>query len=442
MKRRSAAAIALLTVAYAVLSNAWIAVREAPLLCLLLLPTALMINLLAGVPYGCIPGKRLCFEHHGVCCLLIFSFSTFLSACFHLWLAFYAFPSVPHLFWFSALWCFLFEAVLFWNGIICVYLTSVQLGIRIRVIGLICGMIPIAHLIALFRIIKVCRREVAFETEKYLQNEARSEKKICATHYPILLVHGVFFRDFKLLDYWGRIPGELKKNGAVIYYGEHQSAASVAVSAEELNRRIRTIVEATGCEKVNIIAHSKGGLDCRRAIAEGGAPYIASLTTINTPHRGCLFAEYLLEKAPEKLRAKVASAYNAAAEKLGDQTPDFLAAVQDLTAASCRTLNETYPAAPAGIFCQSFGSVLRGARGGRFPLNFTYHFVRHFDGENDGLVSTDSFAWGEKYTCVTSPRKRGISHGDMIDLNRENIPGFDVREFYVNIVSDLRERGL
>lgn len=36
---------------------------------------------------------------------------------------------------------------------------------------------------------------------------------------------------------------------------------------------------------------------------------------------------------------------------------------------------------------------------------------------------------------------RGISHGDVIDLNRENIKGFDVREFYINLVSDLREKG-
>ena len=28
-----------------------------------------------------------------------------------------------------------------------------------------------------------------------------------------------------------------------------------------------------------------------------------------------------------------------------------------------------------------------------------------------------------------------------IDLNRENIKGFDVRELYVGIVSDLKERG-
>ena len=37
--------------------------------------------------------------------------------------------------------------------------------------------------------------------------------------------------------------------------------------------------------------------------------------------------------------------------------------------------------------------------------------------------------------------KRGISHGDMIDLNRQNIEEFDVREFYVQLVADLKKRG-
>jgi len=82
------------------------------------------------------------------------------------------------------------------------------------------------------------------------------------------------------------------------------------------------------------------------------------------------------------------------------------------------------------------------ATGGKFPLNFSYHLVKYFSGENDGLVSEDSFSWGEKYTLLRASGKRGISHGDMIDLNRENISGFDVREFYVNLVKDLKQRGL
>ena len=70
-----------------------------------------------------------------------------------------------------------------------------------------------------------------------------------------------------------------------------------------------------------------------------------------------------------------------------------------------------------------------------------YPMVKHFDGDNDGLVSVDSMKWGSKFIYQTVPSGRGISHGDMIDLNRENIPGFDVREFYVNLVHELKEMG-
>ena len=42
---------------------------------------------------------------------------------------------------------------------------------------------------------------------------------------------------------------------------------------------------------------------------------------------------------------------------------------------------------------------------------------------------------------VPDAKRRGISHGDMIDLNRENIPGFDVREWYVQLVQQLKQKG-
>lgn len=191
----------------------------------------------------------------------------------------------------------LIENIVFWNGIIRVYITSEQLGIRWRVIGILCGWIPIAHLIALGIIIRTVSKEVSFENDKILLNHSRKKQKICATKYPILMVHGVFFRDFRYLNYWGRIPKELERNGAVIYYGNQQSAASVEECGKELADRIKEIVRDTGCEKVNIISHSKGGLDSRYALSMTDASqYVASLTTINTPHRGCEFADYLLSK--------------------------------------------------------------------------------------------------------------------------------------------------
>jgi triacylglycerol lipase len=42
---------------------------------------------------------------------------------------------------------------------------------------------------------------------------------------------------------------------------------------------------------------------------------------------------------------------------------------------------------------------------------------------------------------LSAAGKRGISHGDVIDLNREKFDGFDVREFYVQLVSDLKQKG-
>ena len=46
------------------------------------------------------------------------------------------------------------ETIVFWTGIVTVYLSSVQLGLKWRVIGVLCGWIPIANLIALRRIIR------------------------------------------------------------------------------------------------------------------------------------------------------------------------------------------------------------------------------------------------------------------------------------------------
>ena len=373
--------------------------------------------------------------------LTVFYISVIVSAVYHIILGIKTIPTDYMTFVWSALICFGVNFIVFWNGIICVYLTSTQLGIKLRVIGIICGFIPVANLIALFFIIKTTAEECFFEQKKEKINRQRASQKVCATKYPILLVHGVFFRDTKYFNYWGRVPKELETNGATLFYGNHPSAASIADSAEFLKNRILEILAETGAEKVNIIAHSKGGLDCRYAVSNLDiADKVASLTTINTPHNGCLFADYLLNKIPENIKTKVANTYNAALRKFGEEA-DFLAAINDLTSSRLQELNEEMPT-PEGVYTQSVGTVLKKATSGKFPLNFSYHLVKHFSGENDGLVSEDSFSFGEKYTLVRPQGKRGISHGDMIDLNRENIVGFDVREFYVNLVNELKNKGL
>lgn len=445
MKKLMITAIVLYSLVISVIVNSFVLIKEDLRLLIAVVPLFLLVNGIAGFFVIKTSSKRLRVCCHGTVTLLVFVASAVVSLVYHIILTVSVITgggSLWDVLW-SAVYCIVLEAVVFWNGIISVYLTSVQLGIKQRVIGALCGMIPIVNLIALAGIIRSTFGEVLFESEKEQLDNARQDKQICKTRYPILMVHGVFFRDSAKFNYWGRIPAALEKNGAVICYGEHESASSVAASAEELSIRIREIVQQFGCEKVNIIAHSKGGLDCRYAIAKlGMAPYVASLTTINTPHRGCLFADHLLHTIAPEIKNGIANTYNAALRKLGDKQPDFLTAVGDLTAESCERLNAEIGDIPEDIFCQSTGSILKKARDGQFPLNFSYNIVKQHDGPNDGLASERAFAWGERYTLLTTGSENGISHGDMIDLNRRNVEGFDVREFYVQLVSDLKSRGL
>ena len=88
-------------------------------------------------------------------------------------------------------------------------------------------------------------------------------------------------------------------------------------------------------------------------------------------------------------------------------------------------------------------SVMKRPGSAAPPLNLSYRLVKKYDrAENDGLVALPSARYGKFLGCLRAGGKRGISHGDMIDLMREDIPGFDVREFYIGLVRDLKARGL
>lgn len=327
------------------------------------------------------------------------------------------------------------------NGFLRIIATSTQISLFKRLAWLLLWWVPVLNLWLTFSICHAVRMEYEFELSKIELNEVRRENECCKTRYPVVMVHGVFFRDWQYFNYWGRIPKELNRNGCTVYYGKQQSAASVETSARELKERVLSIIEETGCEKVNLIAHSKGGLDSRYAISRLGlAPYVASLTTINTPHLGCCWVDQVLARCPKKLLSFVAAKYNRIFSKLGDASPDFEAAVFDLTHDHCSQFNEE-TGDYSDILCQSVMSRMSSMFSDGVPCNIGYLLVKHCEGVNDGLVCADSAVWGKFLGYLDTPGRRGISHGDMIDLRRENIRGFDVREFYVELVKKLKEQG-
>ena len=443
MRSKSTNLILLLSVGLlALFANCGVVVYFYPTFLTILVACVAGISALPMLAQAAPMGRQLWFLTHGNYCLKIFFCSTVLSVIFQVFLGLMIAAQYPLLYLVNLLICFGVLAVFFYIGIVIVYCTSSQLGLKLRIWGVCLGMIPLVNIIGLVMILQETDREILFEKEKELLNQRRKNRQICKTKYPILLVHGVFFRDFKYFGYWGRIPGQLRRNGASVYFGNQPSADSIGNCAKILTERIQQIIHETGCEKVNIIAHSKGGLDCRYALAFcGAAPYVASLTTVSTPHRGSEFADYMLTRVSAKNQHRFCSAYNKTLNKLGEPEADLMTAVRELTTEHCTALDKRMHQ-PEGILCQSFGSKMNKPLKGRFPMNFTGVVMGYLAQDNDGIVGADSFPWGDRYTLLTSDSPVGISHCDMTDLNRTNLPDFDIREFYVQLVAELKEKGL
>ena len=266
------------------------------------------------------------------------------------------------------------------------------------------------------------------------------------TKYPILLLHGVGFRDLKWPLYWGRIPKALSDMGVELFYGQQDCWARVEDNAKTIKARIRQIIDETGSEKVNIIAHSKGGLEARMVASSlGMGKAIASITTIGTPHRGSKTIDKLL-KIPDSLFNIASFAVDNWIGLIGDTKPNFYAVCQDFSTEYAERFNRENPDVP-GVYYQSYAGIMRTPFSD-INLSTANLIVKLIEGDNDGLVSVDSAKWGDSFTLLTGCTNRGISHYDEIDFRRtpfsfkKNEQGVtDICNVYRKIVADLAARG-
>ena len=263
--------------------------------------------------------------------------------------------------------------------------------------------------------------------------------------YPVLLVHGMGFRDSAHLNYWGRIPAKMEEVGCMVYYGNQDSNGTVESNGEFLAKRIKEILEETGAEKINVIAHSKGGLDMRYAISSlqmSGS--VASLTTISTPHHGSQTVDKLL-KLPAFLVRIVANCGDRWMRICGDKNPDTYAVFKIFATEAAEEFNRNNPDSPE-VYYQSYAFIMKHAWSDM--LMFVPNLVVNmFEGPNDGLLAPRAVMWTNFRGVVTSNSGRGISHCDEVDVRRRKFTkkqgdGIqDITDFYVRIVADLREKG-
>lgn len=340
----------------------------------------------------------------------------------------------------DGIFAFLYFYLLILNGSIRILCTCRSLGVWKRVCILCLLWIPVLHLLFAKYLSKRAYIEYDARRCRFENRLIRADSRICATKYPLVMLHGIGFRDLRYFNYWGRIPGELVRNGAVVYYGHQEAWGTIEANAGIIRDKIGEILRENHCEKVNLIAHSKGGLDARYLISGlHMEDQIASLTTVSTPHRGSELLN-LLNRLPDPVYRFAASVFDRAYARFGDKTPDCYHASKQLSPEYCREFNEAYPDSPR-VYYQSYASCMKHTLGdGLLSVPNLLMFLAGAS-RNDGLVTVESARWGNFRAVFQSEGRRGISHGDMIDLKREDYKGFDVVEAYVQMVADLKEKG-
>ena len=126
-----------------------------------------------------------------------------------------------------------------------------------------------------------------------------------------------------------------------------------------------------------------GGLDARYAVSQLGLhEHVSDVVTVTTPNRGSPFADFCLRNLGDRL------GLIPLLERIGLD----VGAVADLTTANCAAFNEQVRDVP-GVRYYSVTAARPWHKMPPFALG-SYAVIRSAEGDNDGLVSVRSGAWG------------------------------------------------
>ena len=254
--------------------------------------------------------------------------------------------------------------------------------------------------------------------------------------YPVVLVHGIGAHDRKgPVKFWGRIPQMLENKNLQVFRGNTDAWGNYESNALLLKETIEKILLDTKKEKVNIIAHSKGGIDSRFFIWKHNfAEKIASLTTICTPHHGSEIADLLHKQkiVHTKFSKKALRIFGSI---YGDINPDLYAANSQLTTENMKKFNRDI-VLDKKVYHQSFYTTMKNAFDD-VMFFYSYLYLKKTAGKNDGVVSARSAEWGDNIVHLAN----GVSHGEILDLKMKTVSGIHIPGLYLDIIKNLEKKG-
>jgi pimeloyl-ACP methyl ester carboxylesterase len=118
------------------------------------------------------------------------------------------------------------------------------------------------------------------------------------TPLPVLLIHG-YRSTHTVWDEWVNMLGDYGIEAKAVTFEDDPTSAvdedecgSAEDHAAQLNQLVRNFKEESGSEKINIVTHSKGGLDARLYLANNPlSEDVANLIMISTPNEGSPLAD-------------------------------------------------------------------------------------------------------------------------------------------------------
>ncbi len=267
----------------------------------------------------------------------------------------------------------------------------------------------------------------------------------CDTKYPVVLAHGMGAQAVivNIVDYWWGLEDALEDEGADVYITSVNGMDSTANKAASFKEQFLEILAISGKSKANIIGHSHGTLYTRYAISNLGlAGKVASYTSLSGPHQGSSVADFIFKIVPDQGWSLVGDTLDFVYTFVfGDDDPNSLDNGIEVTRPYMQNVFNPNCPNVSGLYYQSYTSKIRYASNS-IVLEVPWLICLAYEGANDGLVSVTSAKWGVFRGVIEGDWwSGGVDHLNIVNQFFGVTPGFDAPEFYIDMVSDLKDKG-
>jgi triacylglycerol lipase len=289
------------------------------------------------------------------------------------------------------------------------------------------------------------------------------------TTYPVVFAHGMAgFDDILGYDYWGDDYGVFVGNGCsllevfcnVDVSGSQQAYQSSVVPlhnsevrGSELANDVEGFMVSAGKGYVNLIGHSQGGIDSRKAAyvlrgrtiqgVAAGTNKVKALISVSSPHRGSPIAKHVLN-----LGAGVTSVLSTLAEFYGSVVygagNDAIASLKNLVyndfsstdgiTTGSKAFNNAYGPSATQIYATKYYSFITAQQG--LDLNPALYLVKEAFTTIDGNGTSVTTSGGD----LTDPENDGAAsngNGNANDTDDDGLVGINSQQMGERLIRDV-----